>query len=74
MPVDDAGVLLNTRWDTDASTINGLITEALGHLPTPGERVTIGDVEFEVESVRRRAVVSAVARDTRPVATDHDAQ
>jgi CBS domain containing-hemolysin-like protein len=72
-PVDDAAVLLNTTWETDASTVNGLITEALGHLPMPGERVTVGDVEFEVESVRRRTVVSAVARDTRPVATDHDA-
>jgi len=38
------------------------VTEALGHLPTPHERVVIGDFEFEVEDVRRRALVTAVAR------------
>jgi Mg2+/Co2+ transporter CorC len=46
--------------------VNGLVTEALGHLPTPGERVIIGDFEFEVEDVRRRALVSAIARRVRP--------
>jgi len=66
MPVDDAAAFLNTKWDTDAATVNGLVTEALGHLPTPAERVTIGDFEFEVEDVRRRALVSALARRVRP--------
>jgi CBS domain containing-hemolysin-like protein len=68
MPVDDAAAFLNTKWETDAATVNGLITEALGHLPTPGEDVTIGDFEFEVEDDRRRALVSALARRTRPEA------
>jgi CBS domain containing-hemolysin-like protein len=66
MPVDDAAAFLNTKWETDAATVNGLVTEALGHLPTQGERVTIGDFEFEVEDVRRRALVSALARRVRP--------
>jgi CBS domain containing-hemolysin-like protein len=65
MPVDDAATFLNTKWETDAATVNGLVTQALGHLPTPGERVTIGDFEFEVEDVRRRALVSALARRLR---------
>lgn len=65
MAVDDAATLLNTRWDTDATTVNGLITEALGHLATPHERTVIGDFEFEVEDVRRRALVSALARRLR---------
>ena len=39
---------------------------ALGHLPTPGERVTVDDFEIEVEDVRRRALVSALARRVRP--------
>jgi Mg2+/Co2+ transporter CorC len=46
--------------------VNGLVTEALGHLPTPGECVTIDDFEFEVEDVRRRALVSTLARRLRP--------
>jgi CBS domain containing-hemolysin-like protein len=62
MSVDDAATYLNTKWETDATTLNGLITEALGHLPTPGERRVIGDFEFEVEDVRRRALVTALAR------------
>jgi len=66
MPADDAAAFLNTKWETDAATVNGLVTEALGHLPTPGERVTIDDFEFEVEDVRRRALVSTLARRLRP--------
>ena len=62
MTVDDAATYLNTKWETDATTLNGLITEALGHLPTRGERIVIGDFEFEVEDVRRRALVTALAR------------
>jgi len=66
MSVDDAAAFLNTKWETDAATVNGLVTEALGHLPTPSERVVIGDFEFEVEDVQRRALVSALARRVRP--------
>jgi putative hemolysin len=62
MPVEDAATFLGTEWDTTAATVNGFITEGLGHLPTPGERVVIGDFEFEVEDVRRRALVSVLAR------------
>lgn len=62
LPVQDAAALLATSWRTSAATVNGLVTEALGHLPTPGEIVTIGDVVFEVEGVRRRALVSVLAR------------
>ena len=72
MPVDDAATFLNTKWETDASTVNGLITEALGHLPTPRERVVIGDFEFQVDNVHRRAVVSATARQVRTAAEDED--
>jgi CBS domain containing-hemolysin-like protein len=65
MAVGDAAAFLNTKWETDAATVNGLITEALGHLPTPGECVIVGDFEFEVEDVRRRALVSALAQRAR---------
>jgi CBS domain containing-hemolysin-like protein len=65
MPVEDAATFLGTKWDTEAATVNGFVTEALGHLPTPRERVVIGEFEFEVEDVRRRALVTAVARRIR---------
>jgi CBS domain containing-hemolysin-like protein len=62
MPSEDAATFLGTKWETEAATVNGFITEALGHLPTPRERVVIGDFEFEVEDVRRRTLVTALAR------------
>ena len=74
MAADDAATYLNTKWDTDATTLNGLIMEALGHLPIPHERVVIGDFEFEVEDVRRRALVSALARRVRTADADEEEQ
>ena len=62
LPVQDAAALLGTSWRTSAATVNGLVTEALGRLPVPGDMATIGDVVFEVEGVRRRALVSVLAR------------
>ena len=55
---------------TTAATVNGLVTEALGHLPIRGERVVLGDFEFEVEEVRRRALVSALAVRVRSTSDD----
>ena len=31
--VDEVALVLETTWDTDASTVGGLVTEALGHIP-----------------------------------------
>jgi magnesium and cobalt exporter, CNNM family len=69
MTVDDAGTLLNTSWDSDATTVGGLVTAALGRLPVPGDRATVGDYEFEVEQVAERAVESVVVRRTAPEPT-----
>ena len=62
MAVDDAAALLGTQWKTEAATVGGLVTAALGHLPVPGERATVGSYEFEVERVVNRALDSALAR------------
>ena len=61
-PVDDAAALLDATWDTETTTIGGLVTEALGRLPAPGDRVTVGDYEFEVEQVEDRAPEVVLAR------------
>jgi len=58
MGVDDAASFLQTTWDTDATSVGGMVTEALGHLPAPGEAVTIGDFEFTVEQVADRTLQS----------------
>ena len=62
LPVDHAAAALRTRWETDAATVGGLVTAALGHLPVSGETVRIGDFEIEVERVAERAVDTVIAR------------
>ena len=66
MTVDDAATLLRTTWETDATTLGGLVTAALGHLPLAGERVMLGDYEVEVECVAERAIETVLARRTAP--------
>src|SRR4051794_5265727 len=51
MSVDDAAALLRTTFETDATTVGGMVTAVLGHLPLAGETVTVGDFEFEIERV-----------------------
>ena len=70
--VHDAAALLKTSWETDAATIGGLITAALGRLPAPGDRAGIGDYEFEVERVADRAVEFVLARRVVPEPAEAD--
>jgi len=70
MGVDDVAILLATSWETDASTIGGLVTEALGHIPSDHETVIVGDYEFEVERVKERIPQSVIARRVVPVPSE----
>ena len=72
MAVDDAAAFLNTEWETDATTVGGLVTAALGRLPSPGDKASTGGYEFEVERVSDRAVDSVIALRIQPKA-DEDA-
>jgi CBS domain containing-hemolysin-like protein len=61
--VTDAALVLDCHpWDTSASTISGMVIEALGHIPVAGETTTVGGFEFEVERVADRVVQSIVVR------------
>jgi len=62
MGVNDAASLLGATWETDPSTVGGLVTEALGHIPAEAETVVIGSFEFEVERVRDRIPQSVAVR------------
>ncbi len=66
MAVDDAAVLLHTSWETDATTVGGLVIAALGRLPSAGDRVVIGKYELEVERIADRTVESVIARRVAP--------
>ena len=72
MAADDAAAVLRTQWETDATTLGGLVTAALGHLPQAGEHVTIGDFDFEVERVADRALQSVIARRLTPQPADEE--
>jgi CBS domain containing-hemolysin-like protein len=71
MGVDDAATVLDTTWDTDASTVGGLVTEALGHIPAERETVVVGDFEFEVERVRDRIPQSVAAKRVVPFSSEN---
>jgi Mg2+/Co2+ transporter CorC len=62
MSVADAALVLETTWDTDATTVGGLVTEALGHIPSEGDTAIVGDLEFAVEQVRDRIPQSVVVK------------
>jgi CBS domain containing-hemolysin-like protein len=61
MTVVDAAAALEAPIDTDATTVSGYITEALGRLPVPGDVVTIDGFSYIVERVADRAIESVVA-------------
>lgn len=69
LTVDDAAALLQTEFETDATTVGGMVTAALGHLPVPGESVAIGDYEYVVDQVAERALEFVIA--ARVEATPH---
>src|SRR5262245_13617426 len=71
MGVDDAAMLLETSWETGATTVGGLVTEALGHIPSERDTVVVGDFEFEVERVGDRIPKSVVARRVVPVPSEN---
>jgi len=60
MAIQDAATALATEWETDATTVGGMVIEALGHLPTLGERISIGEYDFEVERLADRVVESVI--------------
>jgi Mg2+/Co2+ transporter CorC len=50
--------------------VGGLVTEALGHIPSEHETAVVGDYEFEVERVRDRIPQSVIARRVVPVPSE----
>ncbi len=66
MAVVDAAAALDVPIETDATTVGGYVTEALGRLPVPGDTVTIDGYSFRVERVTDRAVDSVVATRITP--------
>lgn len=47
-------------WQGDSVTVAGIVAERLGHVPQPGEQLTIEGVTVEVESVAHHVVTSVL--------------
>ena len=69
----DASALLGTTWDTDATTVGGLVTAALGHLPAAGDQLDFAGFEWVVERMSGRAVNSVVATRRAAPSTEESA-
>jgi putative hemolysin len=61
MRLDDVEPWIGIRWEGESDTVGGHITEALGHIPSVGERTAIDGVTVEVERMAHHAVASLIA-------------
>ncbi len=59
---DEAAAWVGVCWVGEATTLGGLVMEALGRLPAPGDRLVIQGVDVEVEAMRDRAVEYLIVR------------
>ncbi|MDB4951869.1 MAG: hypothetical protein JWM27_4518 [Gemmatimonadetes bacterium] len=64
--LDEAEPWIGAFLDGDSDTVGGRVSEALGHLPQPGEAVTVCGVRLEVEAVAAHAVAWVVATPVKP--------
>ncbi|MGV2481824.1 UNVERIFIED_CONTAM: magnesium/cobalt efflux protein, partial [Salmonella enterica subsp. enterica serovar Weltevreden] len=56
-PIADFNERFQAEFDDDEyDTIGGLVTAAIGHLPEPGEELTLGRFVFRVSSADARRV------------------
>jgi putative hemolysin len=60
--IEDAAEFIGVPLKVNAATVAGLVLHTAGHLPKPGEEITVGDVQFEVERVEHQAILTVVAR------------
>jgi putative hemolysin len=65
MRVEDAGEMLGTPLRVNAATVAGLLLHCAGHLPKPGEKIKVQDIEFEVERIDAQAITAVLARNIR---------
>jgi putative hemolysin len=73
-PIDEVNELLRVdlpqeEWDT----VGGLVFNALGHVPTEGECVTVARLEFCAERVQGKRIVSVITTVLAPVNEEQSA-
>lgn len=60
MRLDEVEEWLGVEWEGTAATVGGHVTDLLGHLPSPGERMEIHSHVVEIERVSAKLVVSVM--------------
>ena len=61
LPVDDLAELVDARLPDDKwDTVGGLLFGLLGHIASPGERVTVGRIRLTAEQVRGRRIAQVL--------------
>lgn len=58
LSVADASALLERELETEAATVGGLVVEAMGRLPVPGDTTEFAGFEWKVERLSGRAVAA----------------
>ncbi len=58
--MDDLDPVLASAWPGKAATVGGRVTELLGRLPLPGERLTLAGIEVEIAEASRQAVQTVI--------------
>jgi len=71
--LDEAARWVGAEWEGDAYTVAGRVLEAMGRVPTPGERVVIDGAQVEVERVRRHAIETVLVTPARRRTDDDEA-
>lgn len=71
MGLDGGERWTGARWQGEAATIGGLVTELLGRIPTLGDRATIDGATIEIERMDGHAVVSVLVTPAAPGTGDH---
>jgi len=62
-PIDEFNQRFGTEFsDEDYDTVGGLVTDSLGHLPKPGEKARLGDIEFAVTKADSRRLIQLALR------------
>ncbi|HEX6559278.1 MAG TPA: transporter associated domain-containing protein, partial [Longimicrobiales bacterium] len=59
-----------TLWQSESLTVAGLIAERLGHVPQPGETLSIDGVSLEIERTDHHVVTSVLAAPVLRQASD----
>jgi magnesium and cobalt exporter, CNNM family len=65
LPLERARVWVEGAWPVDSLTVGEFIVREIGRLPETGNKLDIGDLAVEVESVENGRISSAIVRPPR---------